>query len=280
MKTLGYLLRHNRIGLLGGVLVLLFLVVALFPGLVAPHDPVAMFPTARMAPPGGEFPLGTDRYGRDILSRIAYGARISFETGVLSVLVAGILGSALGLLAGYFRGAADYLIMRVMDTIFAFPALLLAITIAAVMGAGLRSVVIAIGIVYMPIFARVARAPTLSVKEQEFVTAAIATGASAPRILLRHIFPNVVTSIIVQMTLSLSGAIVVEAALSFLGLGTIPPAPSLGSMLSEARAFMELAPWTALYPGLALAAMILGINLFGDALRDLLDPRQRSGEMP
>jgi peptide/nickel transport system permease protein len=270
------MVRRNRIGLLGLGLVLFFAIVALVPGLFAPYDPVEMHPTAALSPPSGEFPLGTDRYGRDVLSRVVYGTRISFQVGILSVLVAALVGSILGLSAGFFEGSSDYLIMRAMDTIFAFPALLLAIALAAVTGAGLTSVIIAIGIVYTPIFARVARAPTLAVKEQEFVSAAIAVGVKTPRLLARHIVPNVLTPITVQMALSLSAAIIVEAALSYLGLGAVPPTPSLGSMLSEARPFMEIAPWTVIYPGLALAGIILGINLFGDALRDVLDPRQRT----
>ena len=276
MTWVRFLFRHNRIGLVGALVLLFFISMALVPGLFAPHDPLEMYPAARMAPPDSQFPMGTDRYGRDILSRIAYGTRISVEVGILSVLVAAVIGSILGVVSGYFAGVTDYLIMRVMDTIFAFPSLLLAIALAAVAGAGLKSVIIAIGIVYTPIFARVARAPTLSVKEQEFVVAAQSIGASTLRILRLHILPNILTPIIVQMALSLSGAIVVEAALSFLGLGATPPTPSLGSMLSEGRAFMELAPWTVLYPGLALALLILSVNLFGDAVRDMLDPRQRS----
>ncbi len=163
-----------------------------------------------------------------------------------------------------------------MDTIFAFPSLLLAIALAAVLGSGLRSVVIAIGIIYTPIFARVARAPTLSVKEEEYIAAAVAIGGSTARILARHVLPNILTPILVQMALSLSSAVIVEAALSFLGLGAVPPSPSLGSMLSEARAFMELAPWTVIYPGLALAGLVLSVNLVGDAVRDLLDPHHRT----
>jgi peptide/nickel transport system permease protein len=179
------------------------------------------------------------------------------------------------MVAGYFGRGVDYLVMRVMDTIFAFPSLLLAIALAAVMGAGLPSVIVAIGIIYTPIFARVARAPTLSVKEQEFVTAAVAIGGSSPRILFRHVLPNILTPIVVQMALSLSSAVIVEAALSFLGLGAVPPTPALGSMLSEARAFMELAPWAVVYPGLALAGLVLSVNLLGDAVQDLLDPHHR-----
>ena len=276
MHRLSVQLYRNPIGAAGGVIILFFAVMAVAPALFAPYDPVEMFAEARLAPPSVEFPLGTDRFGRDILSRIAYGTRISFIVGILSVLAASIVGSLLGLLAGYFRGPSDYLIMRAMDTIFAFPSILLAIAIAAVAGAGLGSIVVAIGIIYTPIFARVIRAPVLSVKEEEYVSAAVSIGSGHNRILSRHILPNVLAPVIVQMTLSLSAAIIVEAALSFLGLGAVPPTPSLGSMLAEGRAFMELAPWTVLFPGLALALIILGINLFGDALRDLLDPRRRT----
>ncbi len=276
MELLRFLLYQNRIGLIGGIIILLFVFVALVPGLIAPHDPIEMYPTSWLAPPAPEFPMGTDRYGRDVMSRIAFGTRVSFQVGVVSVLVAAGVGTLLGLTAGYFRGPADYWIMRVMDTIFAFPSVLLAIVMVAVLGSGLVSIVLAIGIVFTPTFARVARAPTLSVKEQEYVTAAITIGATTRRVLFRHILPNVMAPIMVQMALSLSGAVVVEAALSFLGLGAVPPTPSLGSMLSEGRTYMEVAPWTVLFPGMALALIVLGINLFGDAVRDLLDPRQRT----
>ncbi len=274
MRALRYLGRAHRIGLLGALLLALYLLIALAPGLVARHDPVAMGPE-RLAPPSAQHLFGTDRYGRDVLSRIAYGTRISFVVAVLAVLAAAILGSTLGVWAAYFGHTVDYLVMRIMDTIFAFPSLLLAIALAAVLGAGLHSVVVAIAIVYTPIFARVARAPTLSVKAQEYIVAAVAIGSSTPRILWRHVRPNILAPILVQMALSLSSAVIVEAALSFLGLGAVPPTPSLGSMLSEARAFMELAPWTVLYPGAALAGLILSINLAGDMVRDILDPHHR-----
>lgn len=276
MRVLRFLIHRNQIGLVGGLVILGFVIIALVPTAFAPHDPLEMYPQARLVPPDALFPLGTDRYGRDILSRIVYGTRVSFQVGGLSVLVAAGVGTLLGLVAGYFRGPLGYWIMRAMDTIFSFPTILLAIALVAVIGSGLASIVLAIGIVFTPTFARVARAPTLSVKEQEFVIAAVTVGASTARILFRHILPNILAPIMVQMALSLSGAIVVEAALSFLGLGALPPTPSLGSMLSEGRAYMEVAPWTVLYPGMALAAIVLGINLFGDALRDVLDPRQRT----
>ncbi|MEA3440400.1 MAG: ABC transporter permease, partial [Chloroflexota bacterium] len=206
MKRIGYLLRRNPIGVFGGAIVLIFIVIAIIPGWFAAHDPIEMSGPA-LSPPDNQFPLGTDRYGRDIWSRIAYGTSVSFQVGFLSVIVAAIFGVILGMSAGFFRGTGDYLIMRVMDTIFAFPSILLAIAIVAVIGSGLVSIVFAIVIVYTPIFARVARASTLSIKEQEFVLAAHATGVGKARILYTHIFPNITSPILVQMALSLSGAI-------------------------------------------------------------------------
>lgn len=274
MKSLYYLVRRNLIGVLGGVMLLGFIVIAIAPDFFSSYDPVDMA-GMQLSPPDAEHLMGTDRYGRDIWSRIAYGTRVSLQVSFLAVLFAAALGVVLGMIAGYFGGASDYIIMRLMDAIFAFPSVLLAIALVAIGGSGLGSIVLAITIVYIPIFARVARASALSVREREFVTAAYAAGVGSPRILLVHIFPNILSPIIVQMALRLSSAITVEAALSFLGLGAAPPTPTLGSMLSEGRAFMELAPWTVLYPGLALALVILSVNLFGDALRDMLDPRLR-----
>ena len=187
-----------------------------------------------------------------------------------------VVGTVLGMLAGTLGGTTDYFIMRLMDTLFAFPAVLLAIGIVAVMGGGVVAIVLAIAITFTPTFARVARAPVMSVKESDYVSAATAVGVPTPRIMTRHILPNIWSPILVQAALSFSGAIVIEAALSFLGLGIQPPTPSLGSILNDARTYMELAPWTVLYPGIVLALLILGINLFGDAVRDLFDPRMRS----
>ena len=274
MKSLYYLVRRNLIGVLGGIMLLGFIVIAIAPNLFSSYDPVE-FVGMQLSPPDDAFPMGTDLYGRDIWSRIAHGTRISLQVSFLSVLFAAAVGVVLGMVAGYFGGASDYIIMRLMDAIFAFPSVLLAIALVAIGGSGLGSIILAITIVYIPIFARVARASAMSVREREFVTAAFAAGVGSPRILLVHILPNILSPIIVQMALRLSSAITVEAALSFLGLGASPPTPTLGSMLSEGRAFMELAPWTVLYPGLALALVILGVNLFGDALRDMLDPRLR-----
>ncbi len=220
--------------------------------------------------------MGTDEFGRDILSRLMAGATNSLRVAVLSVAISCILGTALGMIAGYGGGWLDNIIMRVMDLFFAFPAILLALSIVAALGPGWTNTILAISVVYTPIFARVTRGPVLSTKAIEFVEAARAIGARHPRILLRHILPNVTAPIIVQTSLALSWAMLTEAALSFLGLGTIPPDPSWGSMLSDSRELMELAPWMAISPGLAIMLGVLGFNLLGDGLRDALDPRLRN----
>lgn len=267
--------RQSVIGLIAAVVLALFILAAAGAPFIAPADPIAMFPPDRLLPPGEAGVLGTDIFGRDLLSRILFGARISLLVGVSSVLASAAVGTILGLVAGYVGRWPEYLITRIMDVIFAFPGVLLAILVISIVGAGFASIVIAIATVYTPIFARVVRGSTLPLKQVEFVQAAVATGATTSRVLWRHILPNVAAPILVQLALSLSGAVVLEAALSYLGLGAVPPTPSLGSMLSEARTYMELAPWTVLYPGLALALLVLSINIFGDAVRDLLDPRFR-----
>lgn len=268
--------RRSRAGFVAGLVLLVFVLAAAAAPWLAPADPVAMVPIARLRSPGGDALLGTDVFGRDVLSRILYGTRISLLVGAAAVLVSAIIGTTLGLIAGYVGRWPEYVVMRVMDVLFAFPAVLLAILIVSVVGAGLTSIVIAIATVYTPIFARIARGATLVVKHVEFVQAAVAAGAPTGRIIVRHVLPNVAAPILVQLALGLSGAVILEAALSFLGLGAVPPTPSLGSMLSENRTYMELAPWTILYPGLALGLLVLGINIFGDAVRDLLDPRLRA----
>jgi len=239
-----------------------------------------MSPINRLKSPGESGLMGTDAFGRDIFSRILYGARISLGVGVVSVLAAATVGTAVGLIAGYMGGWQEYVMMRVMDVLFSFPSILLAILIVSISGAGFRSIIIAIALVQTPIFARIVRASTLSVKHVEYVQAAVTAGSRTSRILVRHILPNVAAPILVQLALSMSGAITMEAALSYLGLGAVPPTPSLGSMLSENRTAMELAPWTVLYPGIALAILVLCINMFGDAVRDYLDPRLRTATNP
>jgi len=275
-STVAHLARHNLAGLIAGLIVLAIVLAAVAAPLIAPAEPNLMTPTARLLPPGAAGPLGTDFFGRDLLSRILYGARISLLVGGVSVLASALVGTLLGLVAGYVGHWPEYLVMRLTDTLFAFPAVLLAILVVSIVGAGFTSVVIAVAVVYTPIFARVVRGPTLAIKQGDYVQAAVAAGATSGRVMLRHVLPNVAASILVQLALSLSGAIVLEAALSFLGLGAVPPTPSLGSMLSENRTYMELAPWTILYPGLALGLLVLAINVFGDAIRDLLDPRLRA----
>ena len=277
LRTLAH---RNRLGLVAGGVLVLFVLAALLAPWLAPGDPVDMSPVDRLKSPAESGLMGTDAFGRDIFSRILYGTRISLGVGVVSVLAAAVAGTALGLVAGYFGGWREYLTMRVMDVLFSFPSILLAILIVSVWGAGFRSIILAIALVQAPIFARLVRGSTLALRRVEYVQAAVAAGAPPRRVLMRHILPNVASPILVQLALGMSGAVVLEAALSFLGLGAVPPTPSLGSMLSENRSAMELAPWTVLYPGSALALLVLSINMFGDAVRDLLDPRLRTATSP
>lgn len=271
-----HLARHSRLGFAAGCILLLIVIGAVGAPLFAPHDPIDVSPADRFQHPGRDWLLGTDYLGRDILSRILFGARISLVVGAASVFASAVAGTAFGLVAGYVGRWPEYLIMRLMDVLFAFPGVLLAILIVSVVGAGFKSIIIAVATIYTPIFARIVRGSTLILKRVEFVQAAVAIGVPTPRILLRHILPNVAAPILVQLALGLSGAVILEAALSFLGLGAVPPTPSLGSMLNENRTYMELAPWTIIYPGIALGLLVLAINIFGDAVRDLLDPRLRT----
>jgi peptide/nickel transport system permease protein len=267
-------LRHGLV-VGGGAIVLLLGLVAAFGASLAPYDPLAMDFTARFAPPSWAHPFGTDDFGRDLFSRVLHGAAISVQVAFIAVGISGLAGVALGVLAGYLGGWLDEAIMRAMDVLFAFPAVLLAITVMAVLGRGVENAMIAIAIVYMPIFARVTRGAVISVRDREFVTAARALGTGHARIMLAHVLPNAAGPILVQTSLSLAFAILAEAALSFFGLGTQPPDPSWGRMLAEGRAFLGQAPWMGIFPGLAIMAAVLGFNLLGDGLRDVLDPRWR-----
>jgi len=262
----------NPLGMVGALLILLLLLTAIFAGFIAPYDPVSQL-ARRLTAPNDVYLLGTDEFGRDVLSRIIYGSRISLYVGVVSVGIALGIGGTLGLIAGYFGGWIDNLIMRLMDVMFSIPSLVLAIAITGILGPNLRNAMIAIGIVYTPTFARVARGPVLSIVQLEYIQAARTIGARDWRIIARHVLPNVTAPIIVQTTLSLSTAILAEAVLSFLGLGTQPPEPSWGTMLGTGRKFMETAPWIAVFPGIAIMLAVLGFNLLGDGLRDALDPR-------
>lgn len=273
--TLRRLLKHP-VGRIGVVIVLILVIMAAFGSILSPYDPNAIDFNNRFAPPSLAHPFGTDDFGRDTFSRVLYGARISLLVGVIAVSIAGTLGTFLGLLAGYTtRRWVDEVIMRAMDILFAFPAILLAIAILAALGKGIANAMIAIGLVYTPIFARIARGAVLSVRNEEYVTAARALGTKNSVIVLRHILPNSLAPLIVETSLSLAFAILAEAALSFFGLGTPPPDPSWGRMLSEGRAYFQQSIWMALFPGLAIMFSVMGFNFLGDGLRDALDPKMK-----
>jgi len=254
---------------LTGIIVLLSI---LAPAL-ARFDPAAFDLAGRLAPPGGAHRLGTDRLGRDVLSRVLYGGRVALAVGAVAVLIGAGAGIPIGLAAGYKGGRLDASLMRVMDGLLAFPALLLAIMVIAALGPGHIQAMLAIGVVLIPAFARLARAQALVVRNQEYVLAAGAMGAHDLSIVRRHMLPNVAGPLLIQMTVTFSGAVLAEASLSYLGLGTQPPTPSWGGMLQEARDVLFVAPWMAIWPGLAIATAVLGLNLTGDGIRDRLDPR-------
>ncbi|MGQ0843529.1 MAG: ABC transporter permease [Sporichthyaceae bacterium] len=267
----------NPLGAFGVFVLAVFVVVGLFGDQLAPYGPNDVdVVDGRLASPSLAHPFGTDQLGRDILSRVLIGAAVSLRVSVLAVGLAAIVGVVVGLVAGYYRRWLDALLMRGMDVLFAFPAMLLAIAVLAVRGPGPNNATVAIAVVYVPIFARVARAGALSVSETVYVRAARSFGASDGRILARHVLPNVANPIVVQVSISLAFALLAEAALSFVGLGTQPPNPSWGGMLAEGRDYMQDHWWVAAFPGSAIFLAVLACNLVGDALRDALDPRQRS----
>ena len=268
-------LRH-RLLMTGFSIIVLLAMVALFGKQLAPYEPNAMDFAVLFAAPSIAHPFGTDEFGRDVFSRVLHGAAVSFQVAFIAVFISGAVGVLLGALAGFYGSWLDEVIMRFMDILFAFPAVLLAITVMAILGRGIGNAMIAIAIVYIPIFARVARAAVLSVKGREFVTAARALGRGNGSIIFQHILPNALGPIIVQTSLSLAFAILAEAALSFFGLGTQPPDPSWGRMLSEGRSFLRQAWWMGVFPGLAIMVAVMGFNFFGDGLRDLLDPRMKN----
>lgn len=269
-------IRRQRLAMTGLLLVAFFAFVALIGPSIAPYGPTAQVIADRLQPPGGKYLLGTDEFGRDIYSRLLYGARISFQVGAIAVGIAGSLGIVLGLIAGYAGGWVDNLLTLLMDIVFAFPAILLAIAIISLLGNNLVNAMVAIAIVYTPTFMRVVRGATLSVRHSAYVESAVAIGASTPRILAAHVFPNITAPLIVLASLNFAFAVLAEASLAFLGLGNKPPAPSWGSMVSASYGFLQLAPWAAIVPGVAIALAVLGFNLLGDGLRDALDPRMRT----
>jgi len=266
---------RQRLALTGLALVVLFAVIAIVGSRVAPYGFSEQHVRDRLQPPGGAYVLGTDEFGRDILSRLLFGAAISFQVGVISVGISGVAGVLLGLVAGYRGGWLDAVLSLVMDVVFAFPAILLAIAIIAMLGSSLPNVMLAIGIVNTPTFMRVVRGSTLSLRRSTYVEAAISLGASTLRVLARHVFPNLAAPLIVLASLNFAFAVLAEASLAYLGLGNKPPSPSWGSMVSGSYGFLEIAPWAALFPGMAIALTVLGFNLLGDGVRDALDPRLR-----
>jgi peptide/nickel transport system permease protein len=265
---------RNPIGLVGAVVVLVTIVVALAAPLIAPYDPDAQ-ESERLLPPSPANLMGTDELGRDTFSRIVFGARVSLQVGIISVFIAMLVGAVFGIAAGFFGGRLDAWLMRGVDIMFAFPGLVLAIVIAGLLGASRTNAMIAIGFVYAPAFARVIRGSVLTVMSEPYVEAGRVVGATNGRLVHQYVVPNIVAPLIVMTSVYLSSAILSEAALSFLGLGTQPPEPAWGGMLNLARPYMEISPWMAFFPGLAIMIVVLGFNFLGDGLRDVLDPRLR-----
>ncbi|MGI6738915.1 MAG: ABC transporter permease [Christensenellales bacterium] len=268
-----YLLLRDPLGRAGFMGIALIVLLAIFAPYISNFDVAEIHSKDRLQAPNSTYWFGTDNFGRDIFSRIVYGARVSLVVGIVSVSIAAGIGFILGIISGYFEGRVETAIMMVMDVLFAFPSILLALLIVAVLGTSIVNTMIAIGIVNIPVFTRTVRASVKSIKSLDFVADAKSIGLKDSDILIRHIAPNSLASFIVQATLALSSAILTEATMSFLGLGIRPPEPSWGSMLSESRAFMELAPWMVIFPALFIILTILSFNILGDALRDVLDPK-------
>lgn len=300
-QTLWSFCRKKPLGAVGGAIMVILIFVAIFaesvtigptigaggikfnlpgnavintPGLV-PYDPLQVNPKDKLMGPTDHYKLGTDQLGRDLLSRIISGSRISLEVGVFAVMISTILGAIVGMTTGYFRGPYDMVAQRFVDAIQAFPYLVLAMSLVAIFGPSLTIVTLSLGLVFTPSVARVIRGSTLSIRQQQYIESTRAIGSSAGRIIFRHILPNLGAPLIVLASIQLGAAILAEASLSFLGLGPPPPAPTWGSMLSNARKYMESAPYLAIFPGIAISLAVLGFNMLGDALRDVLDPRMR-----
>lgn len=267
---------RSKSGLIGIVLITILVALSLASAFSwLPYDPIAQDPPSRLQAPSAEHLFGTDQFGRDVFARVAAGVANSALIAVVAVAFAAVIGTLAGVVAGFFRSFSDGVISGVTNVLFAFPPLLLALALASVFTRNWFTIAVAIAIVYVPIFIRVTRGPVLSLREIEYVRAAISTGQSRLMVMFRHVLPNITSIIIVQVTLSLSWAVLTEAALSFLGLGTPPPAASLGSMIFDARSLVTIAPWTMLAPGVVVVLLVVGLNLLGDGLRDALDPRNR-----
>ena len=268
-----YDFRRNRLALVGIIIVIAVLVVAFLAPVIQIHDPLQQNISNRLQTPSWEHWFGTDHLGRDVWSRIVHGSRVALMVGILAVGIGVIFGTPIGAISGYYRGKVDEVIMRIMDSLLAFPPILMALVVVTILGASLFNTMLAIGVDYIPRFARVIRGSVLSEREKEYVEAGRMVGESNLSILFRQILPNSLSPLIVQATVFIAYAMLTEAALSFLGLGIQPPNPSWGSMLNEAKLFIESDPYLAIIPGLAISITVLGFNLFGDGLRDILDPR-------
>ena len=273
---LSHFARHKPLGAAGGIVLLLLILIAIFAPWIAPRDPFATHVAFKYAPPGGEFLLGGDQLGRDVLSRLIYGARISLRVGVFSVLIGITAGTLLGIASAYVGGKVDLVVQRLVDALMAFPPIILALGLMAARGASENNVIIALVAILLPGATRVVRSQALSIKELDYTLAARAIGAGPGRIMLRHILPNVMANFIVLSTISLGFAIIIEASLSFLGVGISPDIPTWGGMLTlGASKYVNIAPWLAIFPGIAIAVVVFSVNLLGDALRDVLDPKLR-----
>ncbi|RUL51650.1 nickel transporter permease [Lysinibacillus antri] len=268
--------KKSKAALVGAAIVLFFVFLAVFGPLFVPQGINDQNLSVRLLPPSSEYWFGTDDFGRDIFSRIVHGARISLAVGFLSVILSAVVGSFLGMIAGYYGRWIDTIISRIFDIMLAFPSILLAIAIVSILGPSLQNALIAIAIINIPNFGRLIRSKVLSVKEEEYIVAARAIGMKDARILFRHVLPNSLSPVIVQGTLAIATAIIEAAALSFLGLGATAPQPEWGKMLSDARIHIMTAPWTILFPGIAIMLTVLGFNLMGDGLRDALDPKMKN----
>jgi peptide/nickel transport system permease protein len=266
---------QNRLALVGFIVFAAIVLLAVLAPWVSPASPIKTEFTAYLQPPGPRHPMGTDELGRDVLSRIIFGSRASLEAGVISVVLAIAAGLPLGIVAGFYGGRLGDLLMRLTDAMLSFPQLILALAVAAVLGPGLSKAMIAIAVVLMPVFMRLMRAQMLTEREREYVEAARALGAADRRIIWRHLLPNSLAPIVVQGSLNIAGAIITEATLSFLGLGTQPPTPSWGSMLNAAQQYLTQAPWLSFWPGIAIAVTVFAVNVAGDGLREIWDPRTR-----
>ncbi len=267
--------RRNRTAVIGGVVAMIIIFISIFAGWLAPYDPLDQDPFIRLSHKSADHLLGTDDYGRDVLSRIIYGSRVSLIIGLSSVLLGLLIGTAVGMIAGYYRGRVETLIMRGVDVLMCFPDLILAIAVTAALGSSLVNLIVTIGIVMTPRFARLAHGQVLSITENEYVIAARAIGVKTPRILWRHIFPNIFGDLLVAGTLWVGVAIRLEANLAFIGLGVSPPTPTWGNMIREGIDVMINAPWISMYSGLSILITILAFNMLGDGIRDVTDPRLR-----